>query len=96
MVFLVTLAFSSDPLVWFFLNASFGFFISLMGVSVNASAVMLQKQISINVMGRMHAGWSLGAVAAAIPARGRLRRRLPGLPRVPRAVRRQTAGPSLS
>ncbi|KRO48759.1 MAG: hypothetical protein ABR68_02315, partial [Microbacteriaceae bacterium BACL28 MAG-120531-bin53] len=66
MVFLVTLAFSSDPLVWFFLNASFGFFISLMGVSVNASAVMLQKQISINVMGRMHAGWSLGAVAAAI------------------------------
>jgi fucose permease len=66
MVFLVTLAFSSDPVVWFFLNASFGFFISLMGVSVNAAAVMLQKQISINVMGRMHAGWSLGAVAAAI------------------------------
>ena len=66
LVFLVTLAFSNDPLVWFFLNASFGFFISLMGVSVNAAAVMLQKQISINVMGRMHAGWSLGAVAAAI------------------------------
>ena len=66
MVFLVTLAFSNEPLVWFFLNASFGFFISLMGVSVNAAAVMLQKQISINVMGRMHAGWSLGAVAAAI------------------------------
>jgi len=66
MIFLVTLATTTDPLVWFFLNASFGFFMSLMGVSVNSHAVMLQKQISINIMGRMHAGWSLGAVGAAI------------------------------
>ncbi|MDG2497539.1 MAG: MFS transporter [Aquiluna sp.] len=66
MIFLVTLAASSDPLVWFFLNASFGFFMSLMGVAVNSHAVMLQKQISINIMGRMHAGWSVGAVGAAI------------------------------
>ena len=66
MIFLVTLATSNEPLVWFFLNASFGFFMSLLGVAVNSHAVMLQKQISINIMGRMHAGWSVGAVGAAI------------------------------
>ena len=66
MVFLVSLAFSNDPIVWFFLNALFGFFMSLLGVSVNSHAVLLQKQISINIIGRMHAGWSVGAVGAAI------------------------------
>lgn len=66
MVFLVSLAWTNEPLLWMILNIGFNFFMSLLGVSVNAHAVMLQKQISINIIGRMHAGWSLGAVAAAI------------------------------
>jgi len=66
MAMLVSLAWSSEPLVWFFLNAGFNFFMSLLGVSVNSHAVMVQKQITKNIIGRLHAGWSLGAVAAAV------------------------------
>ncbi|MEY5023668.1 MAG: hypothetical protein RL569_581, partial [Actinomycetota bacterium] len=52
--------------IWFFINMGFNFFMSILGVSVNAHSVLLQKQISKNVIGRFHAGWSLGAVGAAI------------------------------
>ena len=66
MVMLVSLGLTSDPAIWFFLNMGFNFCMSLLGVSVNSHAVLLQKQISINIIGRMHAGWSVGAVMAAI------------------------------
>lgn len=66
MIMLLSLASTNNPALWFFLNIFFNFFMSLMGVSVNSGAVLLQKQISINIIGRMHAGWSLGAVAAAV------------------------------
>ena len=66
MIMLVSLGLSTDPAVWFFLNMGFNFCMSLLGVSVNSHAVLLQKQISINIIGRMHAGWSVGAVMAAI------------------------------
>jgi len=65
-VFLVLLGLTSNPLIWFFLNMGFNFFMSILGVSVNAHSVLLQKKISKNVIGRFHAGWSLGAVAAAM------------------------------
>jgi len=66
MTFLVALAWTNDPALWMLINICFNFSMSLLGVSVNSHAVMLQKQISINIIGRMHAGWSLGAVGAAI------------------------------
>ena len=65
-VFLVLLGLTSNPLIWFFLNMGFNFFMSILGVSVNSHSVLLQKKISKNVIGRFHAGWSLGAVAAAM------------------------------
>ncbi len=65
-VFLVLLGVTSNPAIWFFINMGFNFFMSILGVSVNAHSVLLQKQISKNVIGRFHAGWSLGAVGAAI------------------------------
>jgi predicted MFS family arabinose efflux permease len=65
-VFLVLLSVTSNPAIWFFINMGFNFFMSILGVSVNAHSVLLQKQISKNVIGRFHAGWSLGAVGAAI------------------------------
>ena len=34
-------------------------------MSVNSHGVLLQKKISKNIIGRMHAGWSVGAVMAA-------------------------------
>ena len=66
MTFLVLLGLTSDPALWMLINVFFNFSMSLLGVSVNSHAVLLQKQISINIIGRMHAGWSLGAVGAAI------------------------------
>ena len=65
MVFLVSLGLTSDPALWFFINMAFNFCMSLLGVSVNSHAVLLQKKISKNIIGRMHAGWSVGAVLAA-------------------------------
>ncbi len=66
MVMLISLAWTNNPALWMFLNIFFNFFMSLLGVSVNSAAVLLQKHITKNIIGRMHAGWSLGAVAAAI------------------------------
>lgn len=66
LLFLVSLAWTNDPLIWFFLNIGFNFSMSLLGVSVNSHAVLLQKQITKNIIGRLHAGWSVGAVLAAI------------------------------
>ncbi|SCX02368.1 hypothetical protein [Candidatus Aquiluna sp. UB-MaderosW2red] len=66
MVMLVLLGLSTEPAIWFFINMGFNFFMSLVGVAVNSHAVLIQKQIKINVMGRFHAGWAVGAVAAAI------------------------------
>ena len=65
MTMLVSLGLTTDPLVWLFLNMGFNFCMSLLGVSVNSHAVLLQKHISKNIIGRMHAGWSIGAVGAA-------------------------------
>ena len=66
MFFLVTLGWSNHPALWMIFNIFFNFFMSLLGVSVNSAAVLLQKQVTKNIMGRMHAGWSLGAVLAAV------------------------------
>ena len=65
LLFLISLGLTSDPLIWFFLNMGFNFSMSLLGVSVNSHGVLLQKQITKNIIGRLHAGWSVGAVLAA-------------------------------
>ncbi len=65
MVALVSLGLTTDPALWFFFNMAFNFCMSLLGVSVNSHGVLLQKKISKNIIGRLHAGWSVGAVMAA-------------------------------
>ena len=65
MVALVSLGLTSDPALWFFINMAFNFCMSLLGVSVNSHGVLLQKKISKNIIGRLHAAWSVGAVMAA-------------------------------
>lgn len=63
---LVSLGLTNDPLLWFFLNAGFAFGTSLMGIALNAHAVMVQRHIGRHVLGRFHAGWSIGAASAAL------------------------------
>jgi fucose permease len=63
---LMSLILTVNPLIWYFCNTFFAFSMSLLGISVNTHGVMLQRHIGRTVVGRFHAGWSIGAVAAAI------------------------------
>ena len=63
--FLVPLGFTSSVPSWAALNMVFNFLASLAGVSINTHAVLLQKKVNEPILSGMHAGWSLGAVAAA-------------------------------
>lgn len=65
-VALFSLLLTINPLIWYFCNTFFAFSMSLLGISVNTHGVMLQRHIGRTVVGRFHAGWSIGAVAAAI------------------------------
>lgn len=63
---LTFLGFITDPVVWAVVNLAFNFFASLTGVAVNSHAVSVQKQVHKPIISGLHAGWSIGAVLAAI------------------------------
>jgi len=64
--FLVSLGFTTSPGLWMVLNMMFNFAVSLAGVGVNTQAVLVQKKFPTPIINGMHAGWSMGAVAAAV------------------------------
>ena len=66
MVLLMSLAWSDNPMVWALLNMSFTFSMSFAGNAVNTHAVAIQSFVTKPIVTRMHAGWSIGAVTAAI------------------------------
>ncbi len=66
MFMLIALSWTNEPLPWFFINAGFGFTLSTLGLAVNSHSVLLQKQLKGNVLGKIHAGWSAGALLAAL------------------------------
>ena len=63
---LALLGFITDPIVWALANLAFNFFVSLVGVAVNSHAVIVQKQVNKPIISGLHAGWSIGAVLAAL------------------------------
>ena len=63
---LALLGFITDPVIWAIVNLAFNFFASLTGVAVNSHAVTVQKQVHKPIISGLHAGWSIGAVLAAI------------------------------
>jgi MFS family permease len=63
---LALLGFITDPIAWAVMNLGFNFFASLTGVAVNSHAVALQKQVNTPIISGLHAGWSIGAVLAAL------------------------------
>lgn len=63
---LALLGFITDPVIWALANLAFNFFASLTGVAVNSHAVTVQKQFQKPIISGLHAGWSIGAVLAAI------------------------------
>jgi predicted MFS family arabinose efflux permease len=65
-VMLALLGFIIDPVWWAIANLGFNFFASLTGVAINTHAVTVQRQVHKPIISGLHAGWSLGAVLAAI------------------------------
>jgi len=63
---LVPLGFTTSPIGWAAIHMVFHFMASLAGVAVNTHAVLLQKKAGQPILTGMHAGWSIGAVAAAM------------------------------
>ncbi len=63
---LVPLGFTTSPIVWAAIHMVFHFVASLTGVAVNTHAVLLQKKAGQSILAGMHAGWSIGAVSAAL------------------------------
>jgi hypothetical protein len=65
-VTLALLGIITDPVVWAGVNLVFNFFSSLTGVAVNSHAVSVQRLLDKPIISGLHAGWSMGAVLAAI------------------------------
>lgn len=65
-IMLALLGFVTDPVTWAIINLGFNFFASLTGVAVNSHAIAVQKQVHKPIISGLHAGWSIGAVLAAI------------------------------
>jgi len=63
---LALLGFITDPVTWAAVNLAFNFFASLIGVAVNSHAVTVQRQVDKPIISGLHAGWSIGAVLAAV------------------------------
>lgn len=63
---LALLGIITDPVVWAGVNLVFNFFSSLTGVAVNSHAVSVQRLLDKPIISGLHAGWSMGAVLAAV------------------------------
>jgi uncharacterized membrane protein len=63
---LAMLGIITDPITWALVNLVFNFFASLSGVAVNSHAVTVQKRVNKPIISGLHAGWSMGAVLAAV------------------------------
>lgn len=66
MVFLVLLAWTADPILWTLVNTMFTFSMSFAGNAVNTHAVAIQSFVTKPIVTKLHAGWSIGAVLAAL------------------------------
>jgi len=66
MVFLIALGWIADPVFWALTNAGFTFSMSFVGNAVNTHAVAIQGFMTKPIVTRLHAGWSIGAVLAAL------------------------------
>lgn len=65
-IFLVPLGLIDNVVYWAVLHMVFHFMASLTGVCVNTHAVLVQKKVDKPILTGMHAGWSIGAVGAAL------------------------------
>jgi len=66
MMFLILLGQSDNPIVWTLINTGFTFAMSFAGNAVNTHSVAVQSFVTRPIVSRLHAGWSIGAVLAAI------------------------------
>lgn len=62
---IMTLGLTTNPIVFFVLQASMSFAMSCFNIALNAQSVVLQKALNRTIIGRFHAAWSIGATASA-------------------------------
>lgn len=62
---IMTLGLTTNPLVFFVLQASMSFTMSCFNIALNAQSVVLQKALKRTIIGRFHAAWSIGATVSA-------------------------------
>lgn len=66
MIFLVSLAWITDPILWALSNMLYTLWLSLAGNAINVQAVALQGMVPKPIVPKLHSGWSIGAVLAAV------------------------------
>lgn len=62
---IMTLGLTTNPIIFFVLQASMSFAMSCFNIALNAQSVVLQKALNRTIIGRFHAAWSIGATASA-------------------------------
>lgn len=65
---IIALPWITNPWLFFGVQLISGFCGSVMGIALNAQAVVLQKLLNKVVIGKFHASWSIGATASAAVA----------------------------
>ncbi len=64
-IMIMTLGLTTNPFVFFFLQAGMAFAMSCFNIALNSQSVVLQKALNRTIIGRFHAAWSIGATSSA-------------------------------
>lgn len=64
-IMIMTLGLTTNPFVFFFLQAGMAFAMNCFNIALNSQSVVLQKALNRTIIGRFHAAWSIGATSSA-------------------------------
>ena len=64
-IMIMTLGLTTNPFVFFFLQAVMAFAMNCFNIALNSQSVVLQKALNRTIIGRFHAAWSIGATSSA-------------------------------
>jgi len=62
---IMTFGLTTNPVIFFVLQAAMSFSMSCFNIALNAQSVVLQKALNRTIIGRFHAAWSIGATISA-------------------------------
>ena len=62
---IMTFGLTTNPVIFFMLQAAMSFSMSCFNIALNSQSVVLQKALNRTIIGRFHAAWSIGATISA-------------------------------